>query len=71
MLLQTAGDRGSLFLYKEDVTLATIEAANYMDKALGVPTQLRDGDAIIIIGSDGITLAKVTVEEGAVTLVTV
>lgn len=71
MLLQTAGDRGSLFLYKEDVALTAIEAEGYFNEAVGINNILRDGDVIIIVAADGITLAKATVAEGVVTLVTV
>lgn len=71
MLLQTAGDRGSLFLYKEDVALTAIEATGYFNEAVGINNILRDGDVIIIVAADGITLAKATVAEGVVTLVTV
>lgn len=67
-LLQTAGDRASVFIYQEDAAVATIKAANYFDGALGIPAQLRDGDLIIISGNNGVELVKATVASGHVTV---
>lgn len=69
ILLQTAGDRASLFFYETTDAAATAKAANYFDGALGVPAQLRDGDAIILSTSDGIELVKAKVASGHVTVV--
>lgn len=71
ILLQTAGDRGALFLYKEDAALATITAADYFNEAVGINNLLRDGDVAIIVANNGIALAKFVVSnEGKVTVVT-
>lgn len=70
ILLQPAGDRGSLFLYQagED-DIAAVSAANYFDGALGIPAQLRDKDVIIAVCEDGPAVLAVTVAAGHVTTV--
>lgn len=70
ILLQPAGDRGSLFLYQAgDDNKAAVAAENYFDGALGIPAQLRDKDVIIAVCADGPSVLAVTVAAGHVTTV--
>lgn len=68
-LLQTAGDRASLFVYvTADDNASTAKAANYFDGAIGIPAQIRTGDLIILSTTDGVELVKATVSGGHVTV---
>lgn len=69
ILLQTAGDRGSVFLYKTTDAEETVIARNYFKPALGIPAQLRTDDVIIALVSGAIALLRVTVEGENVTVV--
>jgi len=60
-------DAGTVWLYKEDATLAAIRAANYFDDAVA-SYGLADEDVIMIVGNDGFGFSQMSVTAGAATV---